>query len=268
MIGVKYFPNDSNNKWLIRQFEEYRFSDCTRIDKFIPRPNVSVIFHFGDRPKISGNNNLTLEPFFVAPVIPHAIITKFQGDMDTLVIVCRATVFSRLFDLDMTPVPKRSISLPNRIFLPVWKSLRNLSSTPERIAWFSEFINNMQPGTYYPDAVDSFYEKIIQKCVAQSLKEIMPECFASKSTLLRKFIRRTGVNPKTLARIARLDHLWKMIKEKQTTDSQSLALEGNFFDQAHFINDFKNIIGETPGVVLKRYPKSLKMSSGMLLLEM
>lgn len=268
MNGVKYFSNDSNNKWLIRQFEEYRFSNCTRIDKFIPRPNVSVIFHFSDCPEISGNNHLTLEPFFVAPVIPHAITTKFRGNMDTLIIVCRATVFSRLFDLDMTPVPKRSISLPNRIFLPAWKSLRILKSTPERIAWFSDFINTMQRGTYYPDAVDSFYEKIIEKCVTHPLKEIMRECFASKSTLLRKFIRRTGINPKTLARIVRLDHLWKTIKEKHNVDSQSLVLEGNFFDQAHFINDFKDIIGETPGAFFKRDRKSIKMSSGMLLLEM
>lgn len=193
-----------------------------------------------------------LEPFFAAPIIPQAFLLRFQGNMDTLAVTCKATVFSRLFKLDMSPVSKRSISLSGSKFFRLWQTMKDLGTTQERMACFSDFINTVQQTVYSSDAVDALYDKIIEKSIHTPLKEIMRECNASKSTLLRKFISRTGVHPKTLARIVRIDYLWTKIRDEKAVDYQELVVDGNYFDQSHFINDFRDIIGETPSFFFKR----------------
>lgn len=263
MVSIELYNNDENNEWLIRQFEAYRFEGSSLSDKFIPRPYISIIFHFKDRALISGESSIKLEPFFVAPIIPQAIMLEFQGKMDTLAVICKATVFSRLFNIDMSPVLKRSINLPEHIFYPLWEAMANLNSTPERIAFFTEFINAIQPVPYIPNAVDTLYDKIIEKGISMPLKEIILECSASKSTLLRKFVKRTGVSPKTLARIVRLDYLWTKIRDENTVNYQELVFHGNYFDQSHFINDFAAIIGETPGYFFNRNLNTVKIFSGI-----
>ena len=203
-------------------------------------------FHFNDRAFIVNESPIKLEPFFVAPIIPKAITLEFQGKMDTLAITCKATVFSRLFNLDMSPVFKRSINLPEQIFHPIWHAMAKLNSVEKRANYFTDFINTMQKTPYMSDPVDLLYDKIIEKGISTPLKEIFKECFASKSTLLRKFIKRTGVSPKTLARVVRLNYLWTKIQDEHIVNYQELVFYGNYFDQSHFINDFVSIIGETP----------------------
>lgn len=127
---------------------------------------------------------------------------------------------------------------------------------------FSEFINSTRSTPYVPDVVDVFYNKIVEKSVTTPLKDIVRECYVSKSTLMRKFVMRTGVSPKTLARIVRLNYAWYQIMDENTVDYQDLVFYGNYFEQSHFINDFKSIVGETPGHFFQRDLDIVKIFSG------
>lgn len=232
------------------------------VDKFLPRPYISLLFHFKDCPSIAANPPIKLEPFFLAPIIPQAITLDFGGNMDTFAVYFHATLFSHIFKLDLSPVSKRSINLPHEIFFPLWQKMADLKTTQERIDHFSDFIKSIQPTPYLPDAIDVLYQKIIEKSITTPLKVIMQECNASKSTLLRKFVKRTGVSPKTLARIVRLDYLWTKIRDENAVNYQNLVFDGHYYDQSHFINDFKAIIGESPGYFFNRNLSVVKMFSG------
>ena len=262
MLEVETFDSNIRNAWLVRQFENYSFTGEPVIDKFIPRPYISVIFHFKECPHFVDEISFLLEPIFLAPIIPRAISLEFHGDMDTLVATCKATVFSRLFTLDLTPIPKRIIDLPNHIFFPLWQKMAGFNNNQDRINCFTEFINSTQPTPYIPDVMDIFYDKIIEKSITMPIKDIMRECYASKSTLIRKFVKRTGVSPKDLARIVRLNYAWSKILNENVVNFQDLVFYGNYFDQSHFINDFKAIIGETPGHFFHRNLDIVKIFSG------
>ncbi|RXJ52659.1 helix-turn-helix domain-containing protein [Gelidibacter gilvus] len=262
MISINNVDGDKNSDWLIRRYESYQFCGPSVSDKFIPRPYIYLMFHFKDRPFITQDLPIQLESLFVAPIVPAAFTLTFQGEMDSLAVACNATVFSRVFEVDLSPVSKRSINLPQPSFYQLWQTLADLTTTDERIAYFSEFINAVQKSCYCPDAVDMLYNKIVEKSITTPLKTIIQECHASKSTLLRKFVKRTGVSPKTLARIVRLDYLWAKIRDEHAVDYQSLVFDGNYYDQSHFINDFKAIVGETPGYFFNRNLSIVKLFSG------
>ena len=262
MFDVKFYANDTSNDWLVRQFEIFKFSDSFLAEKFIPRPDISIIFHFKDQPLILEKENIQLDPFFAAPIIPKSLVLNFHGTMDTFIAICKPTAFTRIFNMDLTPVRKHSIDLPRDAFEPLWMVL-NKNKTPQAlISHFSDFINSYQKTQYQPDSIDIFYDKIMEKSSAVLLKDIVSECPACKRTLERNFIKRTGVTPKTLMRIIRIDYLWTKIKDHNAIDYQELVFDGNYFDQAHFIKDFKSIIGETPNYFFNRNLKITKMFSG------
>ncbi len=152
--------------------------------------------------------------------------------------------------------------MPYTIFQPLWNVLSQLKTTDERINHFTNFINSFQQTPYIPDVIDVFYEKIIKKSPTTLLKDIIQECAACQRTLERYFVKRTGVTPKTLMRIVRLDYLWTKIKDEKAINYQDLVFDGNYFDQAHFIKDFKSIIGETPSYFFNRNLQITKMFSG------
>ncbi|GAB1359009.1 hypothetical protein MASR1M31_07880 [Porphyromonadaceae bacterium] len=123
-----------------------------------------------------------------------------------------------------------------------------MQSDEDRITHFEKFISShVGSERYQPDAIDILYKKILEKSIKTHLHNIMDECDCSCRTLQRKFIKRTGVTPKTLMRIVRLNYLLAKTRSNYKPDCQDLVFDGNYFDQAHFINDFKDIVGETPG---------------------
>lgn len=80
----------------------------------------------------------------------------------------------------------------------------------------------------------------------------------NRRQLERKFSTTIGISPKQLSKIIRLQSAIKMLEQKQFTNLTSLAYANGYFDQAHFIKDFKELTGMSPK---KFYTDSLKMSS-------
>ena len=68
--------------------------------------------------------------------------------------------------------------------------------------------------------------------------------FISQSPFEKRFRKVVGTSPKKFASIVRFN---AVLNNLNTTKSLAqLCYENNFFDQAHFIKDFKQFTGETP----------------------
>jgi AraC-like DNA-binding protein len=68
----------------------------------------------------------------------------------------------------------------------------------------------------------------------------------SARTLQRLFREYVGVSPKWVLRRVRLHEAAERIAEEPETDWAMLALDLGYFDQAHFIKDFKAVVGRSP----------------------
>jgi len=110
--------------------------------------------------------------------------------------------------------------------------------------------------------IDIAYRDIVENSILLPFSETLKDINIDERTLQRSFLKRIGVSPKMLARIARVNHLWEEINRQKATSYQDLVYLGNYFDQSHFIKDFKNLVGETPSHFFKRNLKMVKMLSG------
>ncbi|MDZ7743883.1 MAG: helix-turn-helix domain-containing protein [Bacteroidota bacterium] len=140
--------------------------------------------------------------------------------------------------------------------------MKKLKSTEKRIKCFSEYVNCCQEHPYSPDMTDIAFRSIIENCISMPLSEALKNVNMDERTLQRSFLKRIGVSPKMLARIARVNYLWEEINSQKTTSYQDLVFYGNYFDQTHFIKDFKTLVGETPSHFFKRNLEIVKMISG------
>lgn len=74
----------------------------------------------------------------------------------------------------------------------------------------------------------------------------------SKRSLQRFFKQYVGVSPKWVIQRYRLHEAAEKLARGEVRDWTALALALGYFDQAHFIKDFKSIVGKTPGEYLRQ----------------
>lgn len=87
---------------------------------------------------------------------------------------------------------------------------------------------------------------------------------------LRQFERvskeRIGFSPKMFARLVRFSKAYRLRENFPELTWTSIAYSCGYFDQMHFIRDFKEFTGITPGIIEKELDQtSLRMQGGMRL---
>ncbi len=77
------------------------------------------------------------------------------------------------------------------------------------------------------------------------IKELNKKLLISQSPFEKRFRKIVGTTPKKFASVIRFNTVLSQLdKTKSLTE---ICYENNFFDQAHFIKDFKQFTGDTPG---------------------
>ncbi len=66
--------------------------------------------------------------------------------------------------------------------------------------------------------------------------------------LQRMFRKYVGVTPKWVIQRFRLQEAAERLERDETLDLAELAIQLGYFDQAHFIKDFRNVLGQPPSV--------------------
>lgn len=82
------------------------------------------------------------------------------------------------------------------------------------------------------------------------IKELAEQLHTSQSPLEKRFRKMVGTSPKKFASIVRMKHTISCYNPSQSLTE--LGHESGFYDQAHFIKEFKDFTGETPEQFFKR----------------
>lgn len=79
-----------------------------------------------------------------------------------------------------------------------------------------------------------------------TIKKLIKELPISRDPFEKRFRRITGTSPKQFANIVRLRNVIDSYSEEKNLTT--IAHSAGYFDQSHFIKDFKSFTGETPKV--------------------
>lgn len=260
-----YQPSHSVSS-LVERYEILRSGEFLESvsDKHIPNGYASFVFNFSGTVHILSKQKIIAPPFFLTFPVLKSVTIEASGMLDSFVVICKASVLSKLFNINMKPDSNPFFKEPDpKIFGPLWESLQEIHDPRLKIEVFESFIlKNILVKTYQPDETDRIYFNIIEFAAKKPINEIITESLFSASTFRRNFIKRVGINAKSLARIVRVNTLWDMIRKNNATDFQNILFDCNYFDQSHFIRDFKMFIGERPNHFFKRNLDLVSFISG------
>ncbi len=241
------------------------------LDKFIPSIGEAMIFHFRDRSKAIINEKSTLLPkvIFVGQQTKYIFIDPGKV-FDTLIIKFKPLIFFRLFNTSFNEINDRyldaSLLLGHEITL-LHEQLGEIAGMEKRITLLEDFIirhlRKSNKGPRYVDELQFSVNTIINNFGQLKLSELCQLSCIDERTFRRHFNLQAGVSAKSFSRIVKFGYIIQEMMKYPASKEMDLAYKYNFFDQTHFINDFKNIMGETPQSFLKRDTSNGKLISGM-----
>jgi AraC-like DNA-binding protein len=94
--------------------------------------------------------------------------------------------------------------------------------------------------------INQIVDHIIADRSITKVDDVVTHFNMNKRTLQRLFNQYVGVNPKWVIQRYRLQDALEQLADGETDDCAQMALNLGYFDQAHFINDFKMLVGKPP----------------------
>jgi len=265
MPEADFYKADTAISWMVRKFEAIRseYSALSHTDNFIPRPDVALVFNFKGIPEVLSPESIRLKPLFIATIPVKPLQLSLNKEVDSFIVICHATVLSRVLGISLRNDIVPLVEITDKGLLQLWEQLSFLSSDNDRIQCFSKYIADLLPAGYRPDDVDEIYMDILRNSLRKSLDQITEKACSSLSSLQRRFLVRSGLSMKKMIRIARVHAIFnKMLGEAQF-NCANILFDSNYYDQAHFIRDFKDITGMTPRQFFTQNSALLRMMSGM-----
>ena len=121
------------------------------------------------------------------------------------------------------------------------------ATTEARIAAVESFLlNKLHETTVIENIVSKTVDAISRTGGNVSINELLQENPSQRRSLERKFAKEVGISPKHLGRIIRLQAALQLMLHKKGEKLTQIAYESNYYDQAHFIKDFKDFTGINP----------------------
>jgi AraC-like DNA-binding protein len=100
-------------------------------------------------------------------------------------------------------------------------------------------------------AVGYCVSAIVNSSGLKSIQVLSQEVNLSRRHLERSFNGAVGMSPKMFARIVRFQHALNRVEKDHESSLTGIAYSSGFYDQSHFIKDFKEFSGLNPRLYFK-----------------
>nr|WP_315193567.1 helix-turn-helix domain-containing protein [uncultured Flavobacterium sp.] len=229
----------------------------------VPDGTMKLIFHYGDTYKHHPNKgkSIILPKCFLIGQLTKPYVVEPIGITGSFVVRFHPNGFLPFSTIPIKEIENTAVPL-DKLFgkdgKEVGENILNAHSTFERIKIIETFlVNRLKDKQVIDKIVKSTIEIIINANGQFSVNEHSLRNNINRRQLTRKFSLAIGLSPKQLSRTIRLQASLKSLLTKEIKNLTDLAYENEYFDQAHFIKDFKEFTGLTPK---EFYSDDLKMS--------
>lgn len=201
-------------------------------DEFILQPRAMVL-------------GQTIDPFYIEPT----------GRVDTFAIRFYPYGFANFVTTAIKDLANKETPIEQLFGKKQAKELEQkiiqATNTKERIAIAEKFLlHKLNDKRTIDSLVKSTIDAILATAGSAPLNVILKNDFSKRRQLQRNFLKQIGISPKQLGKVIRLQAALKMLLNKQGESLTKIAYESEYYDQAHFIKDFKEFTGTNPGEFL------------------
>jgi YesN/AraC family two-component response regulator len=119
--------------------------------------------------------------------------------------------------------------------------------TQQRIGIIETFLlKKLNEKNTISNIVKSTVDALLKTNGTTHINFILKNDISKRRQLERHFKKQIGISPKQLGKAIRLQTTLNLLLNKKSETLTDIAYECEYFDQNHFIKDFKDLVGVTP----------------------
>lgn len=218
----------------------------------VPDGCMEMIFHYGDayRQYLDAGNNIIQPLCFVFGQLTRPLEIEPTGRTGIFSVRFRPDGFFPFASIPIKELENRAVpleSLFGTAGTEIQQRILTAGTTPERIRYIETFLGDRLADTAVIDRiVASTVETIMTLNGRLPVGTLSSRMRINRRQLERRFAAAIGLSPKQLSRTIRLQSTLRMLLSDSFPNLTAVAHESDYYDQAHFNKDFKELTGLTP----------------------
>ena len=201
------------------------------------------------------NKGLALPKLYVYGQSSQYIENSVSGYFRIIGVYLQPTALKAIFNMDAFELSNQNIPLEYLVSEKILEQLLNVESIGEKIGLISDFFLNRIQGSEINLKKAEFACVLLQK--GTPLKDIQNEMALSERSLERLIKQYVGMSPKMFSRIMRFQSGLDILRKSKLDSLTTITYENGYFDQSHYIREFKEFTGTTPKAFLHHTDETL-----------
>jgi AraC-like DNA-binding protein len=266
MIAEVYFPGFPLNQFIDRFFYYKDVNPANSIDRFLPDGDIHLIFELSGNPQYIYDNDTLVEKQICKEIwfsgIRNKCISIPSGkDSEMFIIYFHKGQSYPFLEMPVDTLTDHVVHgqdvLP-RDFLFLREELQNIESIKGKFARAEEyFIQFYQSKLILNPCVMFAVKQILSSPHQLTIKALSDKIGYSQKHFIHQFSSHVGLTPKGFLKVMRFQKAIQEIEIQKEADWNRVAHESGFYDQSHFINEFKLFSGCTPTEYLRMKSENL-----------
>lgn len=214
-------------------------------------PDTGLVIGFqykGRLNRIENDQSTSLAISGISGLSDRSRTFQNSPDIGTLLVLFREAGASLFFPQPLHELFRESVSLDNFMLrselLFLEEELAEAKTHEKRIATVERFLIRRMKNSDLDKLILAALALIHKSNGTIRISELAEQLHISQSPLEKRFRQVVGTSPKKFASIVRLKNM--VDKYDVTSSFTELSYQAGFYDQAHFIKEFKSFTGKTP----------------------
>ncbi|NMM26538.1 MAG: AraC family transcriptional regulator [Glaciimonas sp.] len=225
--------------------------EIVQLPTLLPGTGAELYFHYGEpfRYTVDGNHQTSSGPGHLFCVRHKTIQLSSSTNIGFIAVRFKIGMIHRFTKIPGKEMLDRILSIEE-----VWggsgsELLRHLSYASdmnERIFLIQSFLMNHLKNESLDPVIEKAMPILYRQCSSISIQILAEKLHLSRRQLERRFMAFSGQSPNEVKCLSRFQHTIRKLMLDSSENPMRVALANGYYDQAHFIHDFQNRVGNTP----------------------
>jgi AraC-like DNA-binding protein len=232
---------------------DWRSPEVDYWSRALPRGAVTVIFDVGQRQQLNfyaadGKTRLSVPPAFVTGSHTASYVSNIAADEPVMAVHFRPGGAFPFLGIPLSELENTYVGLDQvwgRDGLDLHERLIDAPSTEARFGIVEQFLLSRPWSSVYRDPCVGAAMAAIEGNPSVRMADIRDLVGMSAKRLIAAFRAEVGLFPKAYARIRRLQAALRLLNAGSVGGAR-VAADVGYFDQAHFVREFRSFTGMTP----------------------
>lgn len=219
----------------------------------IPDGCIEMIFILGDDVKrYTSENRFIIQPReMVLGQITKPFFVQPTGYVNSFAVRFYPYGFANFVSLPIKKLANKETPLKllfgEMTSQELGRKIKRATDTKKRIKIVETFLlSKLKDKVTIDNIVKTTIDTMLLTKGSTPITSVLKNDLSKRRQFERKFFKKVGISPKKLSKVIRLQAALKMLLNRKSEKLTKVAYDNEYYDQSHFIKDFKDFTGTTP----------------------